>query len=281
MATMVEWERRSQLAAQPAALRAWRASMTRLTSNVERIALRGVDIVLVENEDALRHVRALGQPHVTKAPPGVDTTMFSPAPAGRRRDGHLLVVCRLGDPRKGLTRAVNAYRALLAMRPSAPDLVLAGRGTLAPATAALVRESGLAARVDVRCDVGTAELVQLYRDASVFLQTSFEEGLGVSVLEAMACGLPVVATETAGSRETVVPGVTGWLVAQDREAELPTALAHAVLRIIDDPDCGFGARGRGRCLQRFSTAVAVARFTDIYDGLLSGHMRSPAPATSS
>ena len=96
----------------------------------------------------------------------------------------------------------------------------------------------------------------------------------------MACGLPVVAVPgPAGSRETVVPGVTGWLVAQDREAELPTALAHAIARVLDDPDCGFGARGRGRCLERFSTAVAVARFTEIYDGLMRRPI--PAPATSS
>ena len=184
------------------------------------------------------------------------------------------MVCRLGDPRKGLTRAIHGYEMLLRLHPSAPDLVLAGRGTLAAPAAALVAELGLSKRIDVRSDVASADLVDLYRSASVFVQTSFEEGLGVSVLEAMACGLPVVATETAGSRETVAHGVTGWLVPQDPEGELPVSLARHILSCLADPDCGMGERGRERCVERFSTPAALRRFTNVYEDLLADPERA-------
>jgi glycosyltransferase involved in cell wall biosynthesis len=280
MATTAGWERQSQLTTQAAPIRAWRTAMTRLTTKVEREALRGADMVLVENDQAMQHVRSLGQARVTKAPPGVDTATFSPSPAGWRNDGHILSVCRLGDPRKGLTRTILAYQSMLQMHPSVPDLVLAGRGSLAAPVAAMISDLGLSKRIDIRSGVTTTCLVDIYRNASVFVQTSFEEGLGMSVIEAMACGLPVVATETAGSRETVAHGLTGWLVSQAHEDGLIAKVAKSVLGIITDVDFRFGALGRERCLDRFSSAVALRRFTDIYDDLLSGRESTAHVASS-
>lgn len=273
-ATLVRWERRSQLVTQALPMRTWRGAMTRITTAIERSALTGADAVLVENDEMLRYVRAHGQSRVVRAAPGVDTTMFCPDPGGWRRDGHLLSVCRLADPRKGLVRTVRAYAEVVRRDDRVPPLVLAGRGALPEPVRQLVAALGLTRRVTVRTDVRTAELLDLYRGASVFLQTSYEEGLGMSVLEAMACGLPVVATRTAGSQETVRNGVTGWLVgpppglAAGGDADVVHQIADRVLGILRDPDCPFGACGRARCLAEFSTGVALRRFTAVYDELL-------------
>ncbi|MEE6259040.1 glycosyltransferase [Plantactinospora sonchi] len=269
VATLVAWERAALLSVPGGPLNAWRGTMTRFTSRIERSALREVDAVLVENAVMLDHARSLGQRHVVKAPPGVDTTFFVPGPEGWRRTGHLLSVCRLGDPRKGLDRTVRAYAEMVRRMPSTPPLVLAGRGVLPAATVALVADLGLRDRVVVRSDVTPVDLLRLYQTASVFVQTSYEEGLGVSVLEAMACALPVVATATAGSRETVSDGETGWLVAQSPESEVPARIADRVLDILADPRCELGLRGRQRCLTNFSTTAALQCFTDTYDKLLS------------
>jgi glycosyltransferase involved in cell wall biosynthesis len=241
--------------------------MTALTSRVERSALRDVDVVLVENDAMLEHVRGLGQQNVVKAPPGLDTDRFTPGPQGWRSNGYLLSMCRLGDARKGLDRMVLAYGEMVRANPRVPNLVLAGLGDLAPATTEIIRSLRLASRVHVRSNVDASELVRLYQGASVFLQASHDEGLGLSVLEAMACGLPVVCTDTAGTRETVDSGATGWLVAQGPDHVVAGEVAKRVLAVLDGEGAAMGAQGRDRCLRLFSLDVSLSRFTAVYDAL--------------
>jgi hypothetical protein len=93
-ATTAAWERESQFADQAIAKRAWRRGMMALTSQVERSALQDVDVVLVENDTMLAHVRSLGQQNVVKAPPGLDTDRFTLGLGGWRSNGYLLSVCR-------------------------------------------------------------------------------------------------------------------------------------------------------------------------------------------
>lgn len=275
VATRARWERASQLAGQPLPARAWRTAMTRLTSRTERRAITGVDAVLVENETMLDWVRSVGggRPAV-KAAPGVDTAVFTPPEHPWRPDGHLLSVCRLCDPRKGLDRLVRAYAEMVRRDHAVPELLLVGRGELPRGVRDLVTDLGLSGRIKVRSDVGLDDLVHLYQSASVFLQTSHEEGLGMTVLEAMACGLPVVSTETAGTVETVQDGRTGWLVPQLPAERVPAAIADRTLRVLSDPDHRFGIRARERCLAHFSSDVALGRFTAVYDDLLNQPLRT-------
>ena len=267
VASTAAWERESQLAGQARAARIWRQGMTALTSRVERSALRDVDMVLVLNDVMLEHVRALGQLNVVKAPPGLDTDRFTPGLGGWRSNGYLLSVCRFGDARKGLDRMVLAYGEMVRADGRVPDLVLAGLGDLTSAIAKIVRSLGLASRVHVRSGVDANELVRLYQSASVFVQTSYDEGLGMSVLEAMACGLPVVCTDTAGTRETVDSGATGWLVAQGPDHVVAGEVAERVLAVLDGGGAAMGAQGRDRCLRMFSLDVTLNRFTAVYDAL--------------
>lgn len=268
VASSAAWERESQLSVPDQRLRRWRQAMTHLAARIETSAIRRADAVLVENDLMLEHVRAAGQPRAEKAPPGVDIDTFGPAASGWHRDGYLLSVCRLGDQRKGLDRMVRAYGELVQMNGSTPDLVLAGRGSVSPQVSRLIAQLGLTDRVSIRPDVPSSALADLYRQASVFLQTSHEEGLGISMLEAMACGLPVVATATHGARELVGNGINGWLLSQTG-TDLPPAFAEKVRAVLDGNGGDLGQRGRQRCIAEFSTAICVRRFTEIYDALLS------------
>lgn len=273
VATSVEWERQQHLAQQTGALGLWRRAMTAAVIRVERRALGRVTAVLVLNSAMLDRVKSVGQEHVIKMPPGIDTTAFSPAIRGWRPDGHLLSVCRLSDPRKGLERMIRAYAHMVKLHEAVPHLVLAGRGQLPSALLTLIADLGISSRVAIRPNVDRREQVALYRGASVFIQTSYEEGLGMSVVEAMACGLPVVCTDTAGARESVVNGDTGWLVPQESEPSVPTLVAERVLQVLRGDGAVMGRRARERCETVFSNEVAVTRFREVYDDLLK---REPA-----
>lgn len=268
VASPVAWDRDQQLSVQTGLRRVWRQSMTSLTSRIERAALRKVAAVLVMNTAMFNYVNAVGCKHVLKAPPGVNITRFSPA-AEWRETGYLLSVCRLNDPRKGLERMVRAYEYMTRVDVSVPPLILAGRARPPESLLRLIGRLGLSSRVAIHPDVSDEELPDLYRGAAVFLQTSHEEGLGLSVLEAMSCGLPVVATETAGSRETVVHGLTGWLVPQNAEVDVPRLVALSVLDVLRGAGAALGARGRKRCVESFSSAATLRRYTETYDALLA------------
>lgn len=266
VATRVAWERDPQLTATKTALRLWRGGMTKTVSMMERVALRKVDAVLVLNREMQDFAQSVGQARVVMAPPGVDTGLFKPRTAGWDSAGHLLSVCRLDDARKGLDRLIGSYALMKAQRPSVPALVLAGRGELPKRLALLIAELGLADCINVRANVPQTELPGLYRSASAYLQASYEEGLGISVIEAMASGLPVVSTETAGTLETVAHGETGWLISQESDVEVE--LAARTLSVIDCDGHGMSISARSRAELIFSDRVALSRFLKEYDRLI-------------
>ena len=268
LASVVAWERLRRMAEEAGPLGLWRRAMTRLTTYVERNALHRADAVLVLNEAMLEFIRAAGHHHVVKALPGVDTNAFSPSSSGWQRKGHLLSVCRLNDPRKGIDRMLRAYSIMVEADQSVSRLIVAGRGRLPGDLLDLIQILGLSSRVMVCPDVRDDELPELYRGASVYLQTSYEEGLGMSVLEAMASGVPVVSTETAGTKETVIDGVTGWLIPQNPRHEVARLLANRALGVLRGDGAILGAHARDRSVATFSNEVALQGFTDTYDQLL-------------
>ncbi|MEU8262036.1 glycosyltransferase [Micromonospora sp. NPDC048999] len=278
-ATVVAWERAAFFAQHLTLADRWRQLMAAGVSRLERTALRDVDAVLVENPVMADFVRSVGQEQVVLAPPGVDTSFFTPPIGGWRRDGYLLSLCRLADPRKGLDRLVDAYALLVKADLGVPDLVLAGSGTLPEELASRITALGLGDRIEVRPDVSPADLVGLYQGASVFLQTSYEEGLGLSTIEAMACGLPVVSTASAGALEVVVDGVTGCLVPLEPADAVPAAVATRTRELLRGAGGRAGRRGRERAVEEFSTEVAARAILETYDELLATRPpRVPAAA---
>ena len=168
---------------------------------------------------------ALDSPLVV--PPGVDRRLFTP---GEPRDwrGSLLYAGRL-TAAKGVDVAVRA----LASAPAARLLIVGdGSPEHVGELASLAASLGVADRVERRPAVPPAELASLYRDAdAVLFPARWQEPFGLVPLEAMACGVPVVATGTGGSAEYLLPEENALVVAPgDSEA-----LARAVVRLAGDP----------------------------------------------
>jgi glycosyltransferase involved in cell wall biosynthesis len=179
--------------------------------------------------------------------------------------GELLIlqVARL-DPLKDHLTALATFQRVLASRPDAL-LVLAGEGPERPRIEGGVRQLGLADRVRL---LGTrADVARLMAAADVFLLTSISEGIPLTLIEAMAAGLPVVSTDVGGVREVIPDGGTG-LLAPAGDAE---ALARHVLHLAERPETvrELGKRGRLRARAVFDEEAMHAAYHRLYEEMAS------------
>jgi len=213
-------------------------------------------------------------------PNGVDVRAFTPGPpSGRLRTDLDLpagaplvgVVCRL-DAWKGVDVFLRAAAELQPAAPEARFVVVGGSVTGQEAHARelerLTSELSLGDRVRFAgWRYGPADMPDVIRELSVLALPSREpEPFGLVLLEAMACGVPVVATDRGGPREIVVAGETGLLV----PAGDAPALAEAVGRLLADPGRArqMGAAGRRRVEALYDVRETVRRIESIYDELL-------------
>jgi D-inositol-3-phosphate glycosyltransferase len=218
--------------------------------------------------DEVRELRAMGLPlgRIRVVPCGVDTARFAPCgPLARRGTRpRLLQVGRL-VPRKGADTAIEA----LARVPSA-ELVIAGgppRERLrddpeARRLTALAERAGVADRVVLLGGVPREEMPALLRSADLVVCPPQYEPFGIMPLEAMACGVPVVASAVGGHLDTVDDGVTGRLF----PAGDARALAATVTELLAAPRlrAGYGAAGRRRVLARYGWDRVGAATAEVY-----------------
>jgi len=172
--------------------------------------------------------------------PGVPSWIAGPLPRrSPAAPGHLLFVGTL-EPRKNVPALLAAYRVLAGRLPSAPPLVLAGQVT--PAAEAWVAETHsapLKGRVAVEGYVSNERRAELYAGASLVVLPSLDEGFGLPALEAMALGIPVVASSVGALPEVV--GEAGILV---DPADIG-GLAGALESVLTSPDLADRMREAG------------------------------------
>ncbi|HXT22244.1 MAG TPA: glycosyltransferase family 4 protein [Thermoanaerobaculia bacterium] len=174
----------------------------------------------------------------------------------------------------GRLRTRKAVAVLLAAMPRvlaafpACRLVIVGDGEQGKRIAAAVRARGLTAHVDLAGVLPRAGAVARLAEADVFCLPSTYEGLPLAILEAMAAGLPVVATAVSGNPEAVEDGVTGLLV----PPESASALAEALIALLADPERRrrMGEAGRARVAERFGIDRIAAEHLALLRRLATG-----------
>jgi len=208
---------------------------------------------------------------MTVVPVGVDHTVFRPRPDRPRQPGRIMVTSSSDVPMKGLVPLLEAVAKLRTERDV--ELVVIGRPQPGGRVARTIDRLGLAPAVRCVRGISDDELAGLYAEAQVAVVPSLYEGFSLPAIEAMACGVPLVAT-TGGALPEVVgeDGQTGLLVTPDD----PEALAGAIRRILDDPALAarLGAGGRARVLGRFTWQATATGTVEQYRVVLDEHRRS-------
>jgi D-inositol-3-phosphate glycosyltransferase len=219
---------------------------------------------------------------ISVVPCGVNLDLFHPdGPAAPRGDRYRIVSVGRFVPRKGFDVVVRALPAI----PDA-ELVLVGGPDRAhldsdPEARRLLKladELGVADRVQLHGSVAREHMPAILRSADVVACTPWYEPFGIVPLEAMACGVPVVASAVGGMLDTVVHEVTGRLV----KPKSPAEVAAAVNQLLRDDFLrqSLGAAGRDRARSRYSWDRVAADTLRIYDRLVPSEQLLPAQPAS-
>jgi glycosyltransferase involved in cell wall biosynthesis len=247
---------------------------------LERGLCQAVTHVVATCTDEVFELRRLGlaRDRASIVPCGVDTTVFAPrGPVAARGDRpRLLVLGRLVE-RKGQEDAVRALAAV----PDA-ELVVVGGPPVESLDAdpevrrlrAIAAELGVADRLCFTGSVARADVPAWVRSADVVLAVPWYEPFGITPLEAMACGRPVVATAVGGLVDSVADGVTGDLVPPRDPERLGEVLA--ALLADDERRAAYGAAGVKRARARYRWSRVVADTEAVYRQVLAGARRVEA-----
>jgi glycosyltransferase involved in cell wall biosynthesis len=222
------------------------------------LAPAGRSRLVVNGVDAARVRAAIAREPLSRAALGLDPGALV-----------LGTVARF-DPVKGLDVLLRAFAQVLARRPTA-QLLLVGDGPEAARLRDLAGALGLAGRAVFAGPVKDAARGLPALD--LYVSASHREGLPLALLEAMVCGLPVLATRVPGHVDVVEDGVTGVLVPPGD----PTGLAGAAVELLEDPTRrrGLGEAGRARAETHFGLSRLLAEMRDLYREAGGFHREGP------
>ena len=271
-------------------LRPWKAEQLEggyaLSSWAERTAVLAADAVIAVSAgmrtDVLAAYPEIEPERVHVVHNGIDTDLFAPRPDvgvlrrhGLDPDRPIVIYVGRITRQKGLPHLLAAAVRLkadaqLVLCASAPDTPEIAAEVESAVTSLRAMRTGV---VWIREALPRADLVALLSSSTVFVCPSVYEPLGIVNLEAMACGVPVVASAVGGIPEVVVDGETGLLVDYDPQATqaFDEGLAAAIDRVLSDAGEAkeMGRRGRERAMRDFGWGPIARRTVDLYEQVLN------------
>ena len=253
-----------------------------ILSRLLRLVLRPVfsraHLIIYLNEGARRNVLSVGRyeaklRRLTYGAWGVDLAEFTPQRDGREPafgPGPVILFVGRLHQEKGIFDLLDAFGYVRAAHPSA-TLILAGDGPARPEMEHVIARRGWAGTVRLLGMVKNRDLPPIFRAADIFVAPSvttrkWEEQVGMTNIQAMACGVPVVSTRSGAIPEYVPDGVAGILV-PERD---PAALAEAINRLLADEHLRqqMGEGGRAYACAHYDAAANVAAAEQVLLGIL-------------
>lgn len=199
-----------------------------------QFTLKRSSVLIADCETVQDKAVRMGMPvsRIIVFPWGVDLDWFSPAERSPKKNGAITLLSTRGwEPIYGVDVIAQAFVRIARQNP-ALRLILLGQGSQSSHLKEIFLRGGVFDRVEMPGQVGWRNLPRYYHLADLYLSASYVDGSSVSLLEAMACGLPAIVSDIPGNREWIEPGVQGWLFpAGDAEA-----LALAILEAITDQE---------------------------------------------
>ncbi len=235
---------------------------TRVASRMERV------VTVSENsfKDIVRdHHVDPSRMHIV--PVGVDPDLFRPMPGVQRRRGHLITTASADSAMKGLTYLLDAVAKLRAERDDV-HLTIIGKKKPGGPTAQKIDELELEAHITWVSGVPDERIVELYAESEIAVVPSLYEGFSLPAIEAMSCGIPLVATTGGALPEVVGADGDTALTVPPGNADALTAKLRDALDDVQLRD-RVGAAGRVRVQQQWSWKITAQRTLEQYEALLN------------
>lgn len=221
--------------------------------------------VLAISKHTARCVRdeyGISEEKICVVPFPIDTSKFRPKSDTRTMANRfILTVGRISDPRKNVRLLLRAF-AQVKQRFDNFTLFIIGQKPKDDSLFKFCTELGIRDSTYFLGEVSEDELIDYYRQAELFVLASLQEGLGIVVLESMACGTPVVSTRCGGPEEIITQGYDGYLVENNNIEDL----ADAICRLLSDDVLrrSMGKRAREKIRQNYSVEKISSKFSRIY-----------------
>ena len=227
------------------------------------MAKKKIDVFVVMSHAMEEELVEYGFPgeKIRLIPNGVDTDFFQPTVVKKpSQDKKILFVGRLTE-QKGVEYLLQAISSI---RFDRMQLVIVGEGERYSYLQKLAEH--LSVRDKVIFTGFQSQILPYLQAADLFVLPSLAEGLSNALLEAMACGLPVVATRVSGNQDVIEDGVNGFLV----EPKDVRGLAEAIEKILVDEKLAekMGQANRQKIMEKYSLQVTVDRYRNLYEELL-------------
>jgi glycosyltransferase involved in cell wall biosynthesis len=234
-----------------------------------RVARRLPRLLSVSEASRAQIIREMGVPaeRIAVVPNGVDAVLFRPPPGGARTRGRIVATASADVPLKGLDPLLRAFARL----PSEcrAELIVVGRPRPQGPIPRLLDELCLNGSVRFVSGLSDVELAALYAGSEVAVIPSLYEGFSLPAVEAMASGLPLVATTAGALPEVVGPNGDAALLVPPGD---PEALASGLATLLGDAALRrrLGERGRARALSRFTWDAAARATVELYREAIAG-----------
>ena len=226
--------------------------------------LRRADRVVALCSQAVREARAQGfvKERIATIPNGVDARRFRPASCREHARKRIVYAGSL-TATKGVDVLIDAFAGLQPQH-AVLRLDIFGSGPLRESLQAKAAQLGLSGHVSFYGEV--ADIERHLNDACVFVQPSLVEGMSNVILEAMAAGLPVVATRAGAAPEIIQDGLNGLLV----DAGSPEQIRDAIVRIVSDENFAqrLGQEARSAVESRYAIDIVAEQYRGLYQTLI-------------
>jgi glycosyltransferase involved in cell wall biosynthesis len=237
-----------------------------LTSRLHRKTIEKCDrIIAISNHVRSLYARFIDEEKISVIPFAVDTDMFKPVKRLKQEDECSLLYAGSLYPLKGVRFLIMALAEVRKLGLKA-NLKIVGEGRQRPELTRLAEKLGIDNSVVFEGFVPHTHMAECYRQCDIFCFPSLGEPFGKAIIEAMACGKPVVATKTGGATDIIQDDVDGVLVPPAN----PAALASEIARLVNDGKMRqrLGARARDAVVERFSWNAISEEYHKLYSELL-------------
>lgn len=238
--------------------------------SIIKYSLSKADKILSTSHVMAERTSIYTKKEIAITPFGIDTERFTPMERNLRSESEIVIgTVKTLEKKYGVEYLIRAFKLVKETYQKTPlKLLIVGSGSLEPQLKNLVSELEIEKNVEFTGFIKADKIPHYHNMIDIFVAASIEdsESFGVAVLEASACGKPVIVSDAGGLPEVVEGGVTGLIAERSNSA----ALANAIMKLLSDAELreNMGKNGRQKILNEYTWKDSVNKMISIYETCL-------------